>query len=705
MIEALLQSSSKNSGLVFGSVAAGENQPDVLSSGDEFGYRYFPTLISVVYGLLWAWIDHDIKRLEPYFQLSQPGGALARDSLLLNYPYSLVATVPVTAFKRKHWAVFYSGTILVLIFFAVSPLSAAVFNIDIVSRSVSAAFDVAGIVPVAKQNSTLSASFTFVAYGLTYFNAKLPPFATRDYAILPFKPAHQAATIEPDLKPDETWTATSTRYSADLKCAPATITEYASSAPYGGPEAFLFTNAANDCSYNLTFKSYPYDQVFLFQEDWNTLFVGNGKNLRYVPPGNMFDDYSLSSSSGNCPNNKTFMAVWGRAQLWPKLNETVVSGYSLLKWFSDDWAVVFCEPVYEQQQVRVTVKAATGAVESMEPLGEKTAFTAINTTYFEDLMSIGVNAASTALMNVAVHDNALGEFPFAPPNHRDQLARRFNSTIGLYNLHGLTGFGLANMTEAGLESLLDPKELGAMFAKAYRLLFAMAMVGELSTFDPAASSSTSSTTATRTFLVEAVVVNTTFTRLVEASIGAVLVLSLGLLYITWNRRCNLTHDPSSIAAGMTAIAGSPGVVEELAGIEWTGQEKLVQTLRKSDQRYRLDSLPTGGHRLMKLNATVHNTQQEADQERKLLEVDSTNIESLALDKTASHWELHPVVGVLVCSLFLALLVLLGWLYGSDRKWDGMCVTGYHSLLCFVLFPSLLLLSLLLVTAAIPIFLH
>lgn len=37
---------------------------DALSEKDKFRYRYFPALVSVVYGLLWMWIDHDIKRLE-----------------------------------------------------------------------------------------------------------------------------------------------------------------------------------------------------------------------------------------------------------------------------------------------------------------------------------------------------------------------------------------------------------------------------------------------------------------------------------------------------------------------------------------------------------------------------------------------------------------------------------------------------------------
>lgn len=610
-------------------------------------------------------MDHDIKRLEPYYQLSKPGGALARDSLLLNYPYSLVAGVPITAFRRKHWAVFYSGTILVLIFFSISPLSAAIFSMDIVPRTIAAPFVASTIVPSASQDKNLSAAFTFIAYDYTYFNASLPPFATPSHAILPFRPTENAG-----IKSNETWTGTSTRLSADLKCAPATIQAFPDGNTLDGPSSFLFTNQAKDCSYNLTRKTYPYDQVFLFEKDWNTLFVSHGKNPRFVPPGSMVDDYTLSSTDAHCANNNTFMALWGKELVWRQDDLAEINKRNLVKWYSTDWAVIFCEPVYEQQSVKVTAQAKTGAVLHEEPLGEKTVFTDINGTYFGDLMSIGINAASTSAMDVAIYPNAVGEYPFAPPDHQFQLGRKFNETVGIYNIHGLTGFGLAGEKEGDLGSLLDPTKLGEMFARAYSLLFAMAVVGELSAVHPSAAQNPS---FERTFLIEAVTVDPVFARLIEAALGILLLLSFGLIYTTWRRTCNLTHDPSSIAAGMSAIAGSPSVISDLQNFEWMGEEKLVSTLRKSDRRYQIVPLSTGGYRLMKLNPTVYKTPKEAaDQEWRLLDNDNAakHIESLALDKNDSHWELHPVMGFAICFLFLALAVLLGWLYSSDRKWDG-----------------------------------
>ena len=66
-----------------------------------FCYRYLPQMVIVLYGIAWAAVDLDVKRLEPYFQLSNPGGASASDSILLRYPFDFLALVPIIAAKRR----------------------------------------------------------------------------------------------------------------------------------------------------------------------------------------------------------------------------------------------------------------------------------------------------------------------------------------------------------------------------------------------------------------------------------------------------------------------------------------------------------------------------------------------------------------------------------------------------------------------------
>ena len=69
-----------------------------------FAYKYLPTIIAVLYGFLWTWIDVDVRRLEPFYQLSQESGSSGKQSVLLNYPVDFLASVPVKAFKNRYLA-------------------------------------------------------------------------------------------------------------------------------------------------------------------------------------------------------------------------------------------------------------------------------------------------------------------------------------------------------------------------------------------------------------------------------------------------------------------------------------------------------------------------------------------------------------------------------------------------------------------------
>src|ERR1700722_12304815 len=74
-----------------------------------FVWHYLPTFIFVAYGVLWSIMDFDIKRLEPYYQLSQPSGSTAAASLNLDHLTAWSYFIPFTAMKLRQWAVFFSS--------------------------------------------------------------------------------------------------------------------------------------------------------------------------------------------------------------------------------------------------------------------------------------------------------------------------------------------------------------------------------------------------------------------------------------------------------------------------------------------------------------------------------------------------------------------------------------------------------------------
>lgn len=64
-------------------------------------YLYGPNIVAVLYSLIWSWVDLDVKRMQPWFELSKPEGATAENSMFLGYPYDFFATIPVKAAKRR----------------------------------------------------------------------------------------------------------------------------------------------------------------------------------------------------------------------------------------------------------------------------------------------------------------------------------------------------------------------------------------------------------------------------------------------------------------------------------------------------------------------------------------------------------------------------------------------------------------------------
>lgn len=95
VLQWLLYQSQSNGGIIFA--------PDVnkIPLNQSFGYLYAPTIIAVCYSFTWTWIDLDVKRLEPYYELSKPQGAMAEKSLLLNYPFDFIASVPLKAARNR----------------------------------------------------------------------------------------------------------------------------------------------------------------------------------------------------------------------------------------------------------------------------------------------------------------------------------------------------------------------------------------------------------------------------------------------------------------------------------------------------------------------------------------------------------------------------------------------------------------------------
>ncbi|WYZ41651.1 hypothetical protein EsH8_V_000546 [Colletotrichum jinshuiense] len=79
--------------------------PSEVSGVEYFAVKFLPTILAVTYGVLWQVTDFEVKRLEAYYQLSKEGGALAAESINVDYVTSLSWLRPIRAIKLRHFAV------------------------------------------------------------------------------------------------------------------------------------------------------------------------------------------------------------------------------------------------------------------------------------------------------------------------------------------------------------------------------------------------------------------------------------------------------------------------------------------------------------------------------------------------------------------------------------------------------------------------
>ncbi|KAK8069548.1 hypothetical protein PG994_006164 [Apiospora phragmitis] len=99
--------------------------PEDINPFDYFVLRFVPTLVTVTYGVLWQITDVEVQRLEAFYQMSKDGGALAAESVNVDYITIFGFSRPFRAFQRKHYAVAVSSIATLLAVSLVPTLGAA----------------------------------------------------------------------------------------------------------------------------------------------------------------------------------------------------------------------------------------------------------------------------------------------------------------------------------------------------------------------------------------------------------------------------------------------------------------------------------------------------------------------------------------------------------------------------------------------------
>jgi hypothetical protein len=105
--EALCQISMKNARESKNGGLKSFMKPQDLTVLEYFTWKYAPVMFLVIYGICWQVTDFEVKRLEPFYQLSRKTGATAAESLNMDYLTFLSWLVPLRALRHKQYAVIY----------------------------------------------------------------------------------------------------------------------------------------------------------------------------------------------------------------------------------------------------------------------------------------------------------------------------------------------------------------------------------------------------------------------------------------------------------------------------------------------------------------------------------------------------------------------------------------------------------------------
>ncbi|KAG5774536.1 hypothetical protein H9Q72_000025 [Fusarium xylarioides] len=498
----------------------------------KFSYLYFPTIIAVLYSLIWSWIDLDVKRMQPWFELSKDTGATGEGSLFLDYQYEFVALVPFKAAKSKHWPSFFAGTAMVVVFWALTPLQSAVLGTDVVSQTKAAnIYTRSRLLPLSQQTPLFNPQILNTAYAIGWLNQSLPRFTTSQYALLPF---YVNDTITPS-QINSNWTAVTTRLSTELDCWPAEVGQ-----DEGAPNSTFYFLNGQGCKGSMNFGA------------------TSKVSMQYIGfYGSPYSDYALNSPK--CPPTKNsthqFLAAW--------VKTTPVEGGLQPSY---NFTAFYCQPQYYKQRVLATVLSSTfePRFEALSPR-EILPTSEFNSTAFEFLLANGVEE------NIVVRD-----FPF---NRVVEQTPRLNITNLTHPVSNMIGFAMA-----GHSIPLDDYSSFNTFTKAlndaHQYVFSAAisslLMNETEGFNR---------TAMVEFHLTGVVVSRTFAIAVEATL--LIVASLTSLTLWYCRKIpsNLPTNPSSIRRHIDIFRNNPHLLKMFQSMDSSNDKDLAEEFQYD--RFRL----------------------------------------------------------------------------------------------------------------------
>jgi hypothetical protein len=523
----------------------------------------------------------------------------------------------------RHWAVVVSGSIVMLIFWVLTPLQSAIFGSGQIVIEAPANFTVASrLMPVEKQAEELDSLLLNTAMTTKYYAQPFPPFTTAEYALLPLSVRDSSVSAAKAIN----WTVPTTKYSTDIECWPgkAEVSTF-------GPNTwhFLDNRGCNSSIHSITLSS---------QSRYSLLYMG------YFPDAQAIDFLARPTCRGV---ENHFLAV--------------MVGYNEVDPESPQMTVLFCKTSYWKQNVTVSV-SVSGSPGSFVP----------------DTDSIKVTSAAEPLSSDEFNSTGLeylmGSGVSSVEKTRNFPATRLQTFVDRLNSTGLTspvlpmvGFATAGSgfatTDFFNETLLED-----LFRNVHKSMFALAF-NRLQVSAPATNAD-EGVQGTRTFVLYGVKVSRPFSATVEGILVSVAISAIILHILCARAESKLTSDPASLGDLIRVVQNSDELVKDFAGKDGLEDMQLGQAFKKSEARFRLECSCQNPHGVMSIHiSTTPRRGRSISDPRRDSDRNTTT--------TGCYRPVRPVAlrkesGLAFITFLLGMLVGLIYLRIKERQLGGMC---------------------------------
>jgi hypothetical protein len=235
------------------------------SNGFAFSWRFLPTIVAVLYSLLWIPVMTDAVRTEPWALMSVPGGAKASKSLLKEGGFwvyvksfskktgkqlksswkgrgkpskSFSKGNPLKGLSKRNpfkslwkkmgklrglrWAVLLAVTASTVGSLVINPLSAGLLNVQTMAFAQNQAFTSLATPNTTPDSQVNDATYLNAIAHLAH-NLTTSPWLTDEYAVMPIWPSDMLAmpTGTQLVMAPQTWNGSASVFKLDFSCAPA----------------------------------------------------------------------------------------------------------------------------------------------------------------------------------------------------------------------------------------------------------------------------------------------------------------------------------------------------------------------------------------------------------------------------------------------------------------------------------------------------